>query len=530
MPTQSTQVPVYHPKISVLLKKNVGRDSLAGGDGLGASAPASGRFKGTDSIIDLTPFLGEAGSVNVSKGVREPAGGFNVTLADRMFMGTNSQMESLYGLIEPMDVIEIRMAHAPTHPDFVKEYQRLPQKLPIVMRGFVSSVNRTEVISPDGTPARAIQISGQDYGKLWQILQIRYFANYVMGQDLLTFLKFAQNYGVNSSTEFSPNEFMFEVTHKVLNTFIEQMRTTGLFGAGGTLDSPIEEVSVFDLTVSEGVISPFGVNSFSGGALYQMLSFFGDVGPWNELYLEDREEGVTLVYRPNPFYGAGGEEIQKQGDVFDTTGHGLTQGLGVRRIALTDEDVVSLSSGRSDSNTANYFWVNNPSYSLSDMSTLKLQAAGNRPDSYFIQDYRNCDPTLYGIRIMELQTNQGYRFDGKRGTELTAKRGTLIDWLDRRRETLIKQNRDNVVFESGRLVLKGNERVRAGMYIDISRGGMRGSYYATRVDHNFLPFRGYTTTVTYERGTGFIERAKRENGRQSPYLNELNASGVYGDR
>lgn len=526
MPRQDTQVRVFDPRISVKLLKNIARESIAGGDGLGAEAPASGRFKGINRVIDLTPYLGENGGVRTSKGVRDPAGGFNISLADRMFQDSG-QMESLYGLIEPMDMIEIRMAHAPTDPDYVADYQLLPEKLPIIMRGFISSVRRSEVMGADGKPARAIVISGQDYGKLWQMLQIRYLANYVLGQELLTTLKFAQNYGVNSSADFTPNQFVFEVIHQVLNKFTSDLRVEDLM-AGGGFESPVKDIEVFDLTVPDAKISPFGVNAFSGGTLHQLLSHYGDVGPWNELFLEDREEGVAVVYRPNPFFSAAGEEIQKQGKAFDTEGHGITQAPGIREVSISDADVVSFDTGRTDANVANYFWVDNPSYSLVQGEIMRLQAGGQNPDSYYIKDYRNCAPWLYGIRMMQLQTNQGQRIDGQGAAAMTAGNGALQSWLDERRKIIVKANRDNVVFESGSMTISGNERLRAGMYLKVKRGDMEQKVYCTRVDQNFMPFRAYTTTLSFERGTGFIERAKRNNGRESPYLNELNASGAYG--
>ncbi len=515
MARQNTQVRVYDPRISVRLLKNVARESIAGGDGLGAEAPASGRFKGVDRVIDLTPFLGENGGVRTSKGVREPAGGFNITLADRMFQGATNQMESLYGLIEPMDVVEIRLAHAPTAPDVAAQYVSLPDRLPIIMRGFVSSVRRSELMTPDGKPYRAIVISGQDYGKLWQMLQIRYLANYVLGQELLSTLKFAQNYGVNSSADFTPNQFVREVIDGVLNKFIEEMRDkSGVKDENGDAVSPVQKIELFDLTVPDAKVSPFGVNAFSGGTLHQLLSHYGDVGPWNELFLEDREDGVTVVYRPNPFFTPAGDAIN--GEVKAAT------------ISITDEDVVSLDTGRSDSNVANYYWVDNPSFALVQGETLRLQAGGLSPDSYYIKDYRNSAPWLYGIRMMQLQTNQGQRIDSQGKDAVQKGKGDLQKWLDERRRIIIESNRDNVVFESGSMTLKGNERVKAGMYVEVTRGDFVQKVYATRVDQNFMPFRGFTTTVSFERGTGFIERAKSLNGRNSPYLNELNAKGVYG--
>lgn len=516
--SKQPQVRVYDPRISVRLFKNISRESMAGGDGLGAQAPASGRFKGADRVIDLTPFLGENGGVRTSKSVRSPAGAFNITLADQMYMGKTRQMESLYGLIEPMDVVEIRIAHAPTDPAYVAEYQRLPEHLPIVMRGFVSSVRRSEVMSPDGRPARAIVVSGQDYGKLWQIMQIRYLANYVLGQDLLTSLRLAQNYGVNSGADFTANDFVREIIANVLNPFIDKMRmNSGAKDEDGNPVSPVRRIETLDLRVPDAKVSPFGINAWSGGTLFQLLSHYGDVGPWNELFLEDREDGVAVVYRPNPFYTPGGDEISPS-----------STGQKAAEVSITDADVVSVDVARTDANVANYFWVDNPSFALIQSETLRLQDGAMNPDTYYIENYRNCAPWLYGLRMMELQTNQGMRLDSQKKEDLTNGKGELLAWLNQRRRIIVQSNRDNVVFESGGLVLKGNERIRPGMYVKLKRGGLQQKMYAHQVDHNYMPMRTFTTSVSFDRGTGFVERAKRSGGGESPYLSELNAGGAYG--
>lgn len=510
------RVKTYDPRIQVILKKNLRREFIAGGDGLGGVVPASGRFKAADRNIDLTPYLGDNGGVRTTKNVRAPAGGFTITLADKMFQGNTAQMESLYGLIEPMDVVEIRIAREPHRYN----------SLPVVMRGFVSSVRRSQVMGNDGRPMRAITISGQDYGKLWQIIQIRYFQNYVVGQQLLTFLKFAQNYNVDTNKAFNPNEFMHEVTREILNKFTALMRRSGIEEGDEDASSPVMDINLFDLTVPEGKISPFGVNSFQGGSLYQMMQFYGDVGPWSELFIEDRQSGPALVYRPNPFKTPAGETITEQADLYkpDT---GTAQGVGVRTISLTDEDLVADNTGRSDSDLANYYWVDAPQFVLANAGMLKLQAAQERPEEFFIKDYRNCAPWLYGIRIMESQTHQAWRIDGKSEPVMLQGRGEVIEWLDSRRRTLVQHNRDNVVFEDGSMTLKGNENLMPGSYLKMTRGTMVSEYYVPQVDHVYMPFRTFTTTAHVERGTGFIARAQRGRGKQSPYLAETNGSGVY---
>lgn len=502
----------YHPRISIRLNKVIGRENVGG-------RPVSERFKGSARTVDLTPFLGENGSVRTSKSVREPAGAFNITLADRIFgQGTRglAQMESLYGLIEPMDLIEIRFAREPHR----YRGQGFPDDLPVIMRGFVSKVDRVEGIGNDGKPTRSVVISGQDYGKILQIMRIIYFPNYVLGQNLLTNFRLFANYGVGFTPNQSAGAWVEEVITKVVNPYLEQLASRNGTDEEGEPISSVRLISV-EASVDTGTVSPFGLNTYQGGTIYEMLTYFGDVGPFNELFIEDREAddeqtGVVLVYRPNPFRDLDGNWIQ-----------GEPANLVVEKI--TDDDLMGLSLSRSDANIANYYWVNAPRYQLNNPEILRLTAASGDEATFLLNDYQNATPNLYGIRKMEVETQQGdtaeqTRQDAQPLEVSEAERDLGVQWLAERRRVLINQNRDNVLYESGTMQLRGNERVRAGQYVRLERRDFPADYYITAVDHTFLPFRSFTTAVQFERGRGFIERVTTE---QAPYLAEVDAGGVY---
>jgi len=51
--------------------------------------------------------------------------------------------------------------------------------------------------------------------------------------------------------------------------------------------------------------------------------------------------------------------------------------------------------------------------------------------------------------------------------------------------------------------------------------------YVTAVQHRLVPFHGFVTTVTFERGTGFAERIRKGQGMaDSAYLAEWNQGGA----
>ena len=136
------------PEFKVTLYKTMRRRMVTGSDK--RSIPASERFSGSKRVLDITPFIGDGGVVETSKSVRQPAGRWSVGLVDRM---ESSAMDSLYGLIEPMDVIEIRMRHR-------SDPASAGAEMPIVMRGFVQDVRRSFSMGPDGRPQRQVTISG----------------------------------------------------------------------------------------------------------------------------------------------------------------------------------------------------------------------------------------------------------------------------------------------------------------------------------------------------------------------------------
>lgn len=500
-----SRAPVFNPQVQVLLYKNV--DRTTAGDGV----PLSARYQGANRVIDLAPWLSDQSGIRTSKSVRDPAGGFSLTLADRVH---GKDLDSIYGLIEPMDCIEIRMARRTTSK------LGAGGKLPIVMRGFISDVRRSESMAGGGRPQRQVVITGQDYGKLWQIYQIFYEKNFPVATTLITNWKLFVKYGMGFQN-MSCRAFMKEAVEKILNPFIKGMKGKNESGEEAN-DSPLQEIKIDDkdITAEPGTVAPSGINQFQGGTLYAMMQSFGDVGPWNELFLEDREDGVYLVYRPNPFYAV-------NGDFLPTKRFGNEDAKEPARSAVLAEEIQSIAVARTDGNVANYYWVDAPRSQMLNGSTARLMAATGAPET-FLTTHRNSTPEIYGLRKMFEITNQGEPTEKHHGNGTTEEEHgkqmkLTAGWIDKRRIELVEQNKDNVVFEGGTIRLMGREDIKAGTYIDVVRGSMEYSFYVVQVDHEFIPFQGFFTTVNVDRGTGFIKRAQRESGNQSPYYAEISS-------
>ena len=480
-------VKVYQPQFRVTLYKTVQRK------GLGGKAVTSDRFQGSvaQQAIDLTPFLGDGAAVRTNKSVRQAAGGFQISVGDQAH--GSAALESLYGLVEPMDMIEIRGRHALTGSG----------DLPVVMRGFVSEVSRHESMGGDGRPVRSVVIGGQDYGKIWQIMQIAFRADFILGKSYISAFPLFERFGIGFKTVMSVSEFVTQVFEKAINPFLDKMLPA---------DFPLPRKITPKITVKDGTVSP-GIQTQQGN-FHSLLSYFADVGAWNEMFIEDGEKEVVCVLRANPFLKASAipdEKIHKEAPdpVY---------------VDITDDDLLSLSVSRSDANVSNYYWVNAPRFVMNDVFVSQSWAIPqNHKGTVYLGDYTNAQEKLYGIRIMETESAMGEPSLQTHGTGGDAagvqgqSRG-MLDWVNDRRSSLVEQNKDNILFERGSMRVRGNEAIKAGTYVRLKRGSTSAVYYVVEVDHEIVPFSGWFTTVQFERGNGFIRRIQAGG---SPYLAEM---------
>lgn len=477
----------YEPRLKVTLYKTVGRKSLGG------KAVTSDRFQGTvaQQRIDLTPYLGDGASVRTSKSIRDPAGSWQLQFGDQGHKAV-AALETLYGLIEPMDMVEIRMRHG------VGAGQP-----PVVMRGFVSDVARMEAMSPDGRPSRSVSVSGQDYGKIWQIMQILYRADYIVGQNYISDFKLFERFGQGLKTVYPVKDFVSDVIKKLVNVFLDKMLPE-------QFPMP-REIQVAESSVL-GTTSP-GIQG-QEGTVYDLLRRYTDVGPWNELFMEDREDGVYCVFRANPFLSATDSPPKKIQETAPDPEY----------VDMDAVDVVSISTSRSDSNVANYYWVEASKWMLGDDWIRRSWGlTGPEKETVDFSEYPNSQTKLYGTRMMTVESMTGKQDMTTHNTGGDdATRGKQVDdmseWLKGRRKVVSDSNKDNVILERGTIRLRGNEELRSGRYLRLKRGSTVAIYYLTHVEHEFVPFAGYWTTVQFERGTGFVERVR--NG-GSPYLGEM---------
>lgn len=493
-------VQVFGPQFDVTLFKTVKRDMIDDAE------KVSVRFGAMSPTVDLTPFLTDFSTITTSKSIREPAGGWSITVSDQPY-SIDTGADSLYGVVEPMDMIEIRFRHVGNgQPD-----------LPVVMRGFVSDVSRSESMSQDGTPQRGVTITGQDYGKIWQMLQIFFGPGYVIGQDIISAFSMYERFGAGFKIGQTGAEFLKESFDKILNPYLTQV-------VKGNSPMP----AAFELVAQQ----KHGTTSLSGtqnqeGALYDLFTRFLDVGPWNELFITEDDQKVYVIYRPNPSLDLKGKPIDPDSSTpvaFDVNNIDVTK-LVYHTVQAVD--IVSMNMSRTDANIANYYWVRSPRYELaSDIYLRQASISSGDKKTVDLTGYVNTKSDLYGIRKMKVGTEMGAddvsnTSTGQPADVQTQRDTSTMNWLTKRRQSLVDQNKNNVILERGSITIKGNENIRAGSFVLVSRGTFSALYYVVQVDHQFSPFNRFITVLSVDRGMGFVERMRKNCGPESPYYAEM---------
>lgn len=444
------------------------------------------RWQTANSEFDLTPMLGEAGAVRTTKSVGEGCGGFSISFADEQ---DPSGLDTIYGLVEPMDLVEIRMAREP--------WRYAGGPLPLIMRGFVSAIRRSETLSPGGIPRRSVIISGQDMGKLWLIHQLLPETIYASNASpyMTTYDLFAST-GIRVAYHQVSN-FMTDLTQIVMNA-----KVAALSAFSGAYVPPF----AITATVPEGQVSCSLVAPFKG-PFWSLAELVAD-RPWNELFIEDEEAGPRVIFRPSPYKDVYSNALIMPGAVDPGT------------IYRTQKEVVSWDVQRSDARVSNFYYVP-PGTSMLDTS-MQANVASLQNGSLQDYAYPNSAQALFGQRKMEVPTrllplsvsDTPIRFNGQ---ARVAAGNSVIQWHVHRAQQLKAMNRDNSIFEEVSATMQGHEEFKVGRYMQLTRGDIVSEAYITQTSHLFRPQILFETSLTLERGNGFLMRDQALN----PYYGEL---------
>ena len=439
--------------------------------------------------IDLTRYMTENDSVKTVKSMNQPGGGFTITFADQL---ASEVQDTIYALIEPMDLIEFR---ASRHPE-----NFAGQDLPLIMRAYVSSIQRDESIGDDGTPQRQIVVRGIDSGKIWQMNQVLFMYEQAVAKSFLLPLQLLAENGLDGGT-LPVGDYMQKLVD-YMNTKVEQLAAYG---------NQLIPKFVLKSTVMQGRawIQSVGTKQ---GPIWTYAEAFAD-RPWNELFLLDEEDGPVLYFRPAAFKDLEGNYV-------------IDGAVDPGSFDIAAVEILSMSVFRSDARVANFYWVEPDNGLLGSNGGVTATTIVNALP--LDANYPNDSATLYGERIMQattqLQPNELTISPAMLPAALRAEaNGQWVSWYTLRSEQLKAMNRDNSVLEEGSATVNGREDIIMGQYVRFTRGTVVSEAYVTQVAHVFSPLRSWVSQLSLARGTGFYSRSRATDvpffaeGQDGPY-------------
>lgn len=441
---------------------------------------------GTFNTLNLTGFFTDGSSVTVNRSINNPNGGFTIKMADQF---VPKYGDSIYGLIEPMDAVEISMSRV--------------GEPAMVMRGVVNDIVLDEAIGQG--PTRTVTISGGDYGAFLRMIQIMV----VKGSDVDDLIykisgQYMQDkYGINYSI-MTGGKFISAMTNMVVNPFVK-----------GLLNPVLSDLKLdTDGADETDFVYPNGYQANPEGTMWTHILTHGNLGPFYEMFFEDNENATTLVYRKPAFKLLAGDKY-----IFPNT--------KAKSFDIPPVEITGIKYSRTDRNVANYFLVRSPKADMITGMDASAQSYMTDGTKLVLDTYENCAKDLFGRRQMLHTTNHGPMYGavtlrpGLPKEEHETAVNYFTAYMIKQIEFLKASNKDNAVFESGTLRCAGRPEYKVGHYCNIAwPSGVNASAYITSVAHTFEPFKGYTCTLQYERGTGFVNRTNAEN----PYLR---GQGVY---
>lgn len=455
-------------------------------------------------------------SIEVERQMGNAAGGFQISMVPRSIIGSPSG--AWWDALTPMDFVEIRIwvpPHKSAWPLF---------------RGFIDTVAMSANYGARGQ--RTVTIAGRDYGKL--LLNTRLFYPTEGIQQVALFEKWQQAYkdvfgdlhglsperppmAENQESDgpnFSPSALQQAIFEKfyqphekeILDTFEVAVKPPGI------VFIPEAEKDEW-----EGKLRAYNPAFFQKGMapwsdLWTMM-FSYQHRPWREIFFIEGVSNPALVYRPCPWLSKEGEWIQG------------APGETVRTWEIQGEQIVSTLLGRSDAQVLNYFMSFPEQFSfLATMAktTGDMEGVFSSPlrSNPFLVGFGDLSPTNpSSASLLSRYQRFGFRIGEFPTPYLSMERGLKEDKVKLKmvdvREQGVEGTRrlrlafdHNHLLEDGQVVIRGDDRMQIGDYVQLAnRGGAR--YYVEGVRQEFRvgtqPGEGhFLTHLQVSRGRGHL--------------------------
>lgn len=404
---------LYHPIIKAEFFKE---GSLHAMTATATSGMMNGSFRYGDYTMDY-----DIVSVTTQRSLSDDGPSAAITLTTR---------QDWFNNISPNDLVIIRMGR---HPE---------ESVVPVFIGVVNDIRKTMDFT-SGQPQRAVQVMCSGMAKAYTRFNVGMIQNIAVSTDANSYIGdqlLLADMNSNGVVQYLFNKF----TGKCVNY---------TFANGKSLRSYVSYHGEEPIT-KEFLHTPHTISSYNG-SLWNLMKEMSNA-PFNETYWDTEGEKAVLIHRPTPF------NPEQWGQL--------------KRNVITDEEIVTDATGRSDMETYTVFIV--------DQKYFADQAIpGNNP-VWFPNLY-----TKYGISQLQVKTT--YEVVGS-GSD--AMKANHKDYL----RNISNWNCKNDVFQNGQLTVKGRANYHIGTTVVTEYNNME--YYVESVTHNFTVYGAWTTTLGLTRG------------------------------
>lgn len=377
--------------------------------------------------------------------------------------------------------------------------------LPIIMRGFVDSVQESIGFDSKGVPTRTITVAGQDWTKLLNIWQVQYLwpvdpitAALALTTPMPVALSVAWDISWNLSSMAS---FISSIRDKVVNKVWQAVHAIY-----PTLPELTYRVA---LPPQAQVAIPY-VENFTG-SFWNLLTYYQSP-PFAEMFVLDTDNGTDLIYRLAPYYTLEGGKP----DLWDASRLGSTALEGP--VTVSEDFLSNIQTGHSDADVYTYYLSTPDSSITQTLQIAPFISAGaqagvttgiipnaSAPKGPQNPIYLIGDIPLYGFRPLSVQTPWlgASIAQGADITNVQQDAAQLTWWL-------YQVFKSNQYFSSGTIALHGNESLRVGRYLHVQKHGYTAQYYIQSVDNNFVyaepgaPLGTWSATLGVSRGAAAV--------------------------
>lgn len=437
-------------------------------------------------------------SISTNKSLKSPSGTFDIRFVPRK----NSENRTWFDNLAPHDFVEISLAG-------------IGEELRVVMRGLIDTVSKSESWAA-GVPQREILIHGRDLGGLLEDFQIYWIPELAPTEAILAkLMPWDINYPLVLNAQGAFSYIMVKLKEYVDLT-VGGQKLLNFFDFAALSMYPNDETNLFYLIGYEG-------------DFWNAFSRYQDK-PFHEMFVYDAPDKSWLIMRPSRLKDAMGN-LPSQVKAYEGSNLVLSSSeliLGAsyeyptmkevsgntfypNNFSIYAVDKISISVSNSCNEIFNYYFTIPEAPQL-----LKIDIRGWCIDPYR-KDPKNCEnpffqlnPNLpsyigkYGFRKYEVTTvfldldigklksaDQNLTYDNIMNDRVIKK-------VIRRNRTLVAWFLHNEFLYSGTMEIRGTNKAIIGTYVTDEDDRME--YYVEGVNHNFVAFQSYTTSLILERG------------------------------